>query len=112
MQHGDEVFVFEEETEATEMFESDITFQDFQIPQETLQTNDDLTLELITQAEESNELQNFAPTCDNAPYYGSESCSLECPFNGWKLELDDAGCCCFFFERESDDDLELVYSEF
>lgn len=112
MQHGDEMFIFEEETEETEPTESNTTIEDFQIPQETIQTNDDLIFELITPAEELNEPQSFAPTCDNAPYYGSESCSLDCPVNGWKLELDEAGCCCFYFERESDDDLELIYSEF
>lgn len=106
MQHGEEMFVFEEETDATE---SDITFHDIEITEET---NDVLIFELITPAENSNENRNFAPTCDNVPYYGSESCSLDCPANGWKLELDAAGCCCFFFERETDDDLELVYSEF
>lgn len=111
MQHGEEMFVFGEETEATEVTEvteSDITFQDIEITEET----NVLALELITPAEKSNGHRNFAPTCDNALYYGSESCSLDCPANGWKLELDAAGCCCFFFERESNDDLELVYSEF
>ena len=57
-------------------------------------------------------LKTLTPTCDNALYYGSENCTLNCPVYGWKFELDKDGCCYFHFVRESQDDLELVYSEF
>lgn len=96
MQHGRQMFIFEEETEPTE---SDDTEQV-------------LTLELITTTTESSELIDYGPTCNNKLYYGDDSCTFECPVDGWKLELDDAGCCCFYFKTDSQDDFELSYSEF
>lgn len=97
------MFVFVQETEDLEVTEIDETLaQTDEVPQ----------LELITPADEVIDATQYAPTCDNSPFYDTESCTFDCPINGWKLELDAAGCCCFYFETETQDDLELVYSEF
>lgn len=95
MQRGNQMFVLEQRAEDLEAIDDEV-----------------LGLELITPANELIEATQYAPTCDNSPFYGTESCTFDCPIDGWKLELDAAGCCCFYFETETQDDLELVYSEF